>query len=264
MTDPMRNCPRLTRRLTAGALRAVISLLLAACGGPPFSAGGGDLGSVGGNSGAGGFEPNGGESSSAGRASGGEQTGIGGTVGAGGAANGSLGGDISTGGSQAGIGSGASAGGERASGGSVTTGGFAPRGGQFAMGGGATTGGAKATGGDSATGGALATGGNLATGGAVATGGTQGTGGSAPMCQHDNDCTLCAYPTGPTGKDQCYCTSCASDPMNTKQCEENKASWTRYCSDVVMVCPLAGACIVPTSVVCVQGTCVESSIIGSL
>jgi len=144
------------KKLHAGALAIVVSLVAVACGGSD----GGTTSSAGGAAGIGGA------SAGTGNVAGDSAT---------------TGGDSSTAGASA-VGGSATIGGNPATGGAIATGGAngvgGATGGTQSAGGAISTGGAKVTGGNPATGGAPSAGGSKSTGGA-ATGGSKSTGGAA-------------------------------------------------------------------------------------
>jgi hypothetical protein len=72
-------------------------------------------------------------------------------------------------------------------------------------------------------------------------------------CSSAGDCGLSSYPFKVNSAADCYCPTCPT-PLSNFASDENRASWDRFCTGVVQVCPLR-PCAAPPAVGCVAGQC---------
>ena len=63
----------------------------------------------------------------------------------------------------------------------------------------------------------------------------------APVCELDQDCVPCEFPTAPSSPADCYCWACDTAPLSVAVCETNGAEWLRHCGDSA-VWPGAASC----------------------
>ena len=73
-------------------------------------------------------------------------------------------------------------------------------------------------------------------------------------CNVDADCRSSVYGAEVKSASDCYCRSCPTSLLNAETEAVNQASWTKFCSNMNVVCPMY-MCIKPRDVGCVNNKC---------